>query len=633
MTNESSERAAAIRAGAWQLPPDDPDVVTATEVMAGIQVGTVAFGEIDDEAVDLLVKTFGAEGVATALAAADAAAAHAADTPATSAAGTQGAMVTPFTRRKTAATSMSARSHAPMWLGLAASAAIAAVAAGVYFRSGTEPATAPPVAVNPGTPSTPSDPTTPPPQPVQEGELALQWIPETLPGSSMQNGGGIPLPQALPDFGSVPPGGTTLGAPAQNRYEVMQRSTVIVRSENGWGSGAFISADGWLVTNYHVVEEAAQKAAATGAAATLEIITPTVVDGRVKPGPTVSARLYRADPVVDLALLKLEQPPAAPLPFFRLAAAVNTGEECIVIGSQSNGPAWWVRRVEVSQVFEYPTDLSQNAAGMSSARPSLDRNRVTVIVSDARVSGGDSGGPLLNDGGDLIGLTFATSANDSSGAVGWHVALPHLRSFVANLPNTPEGVPFDAWTAGLGERVAFQPELVDGDRDGRVDAAGYVYAQPAGRDGPPRPLARTLFVDFQQRTPRTGAFTEMVPVGLWGLEGRGRFRFDVFVTSRADGVAAVGYTNDQGVVNEIRLGRVRDDRATAIWTRNAAGRWQLSRPAAATSMIDRARLGPERIERLQMLTGEQVAASPRGGAEPRPGAPAPQGRGRGPNRL
>jgi S1-C subfamily serine protease len=111
--------------------------------------------------------------------------------------------------------------------------------------------------------------------------------------------------------------------------------------------------------------------------------------------------------------------------------------------------------------------LSQYAAGVASEGGDVERTHATVIVTDARISGGDSGGPLLNEKGNLIGLTFATSANSTAGSVGWHITLDHVREFVADLPEDPEGVPFDLWSAGLpnSARVA---ELSDADEDGRT---------------------------------------------------------------------------------------------------------------------------------------------------------------------
>ncbi|HET9370178.1 MAG TPA: serine protease, partial [Vicinamibacterales bacterium] len=416
------------------------------------------------------------------------------------------------------------------------------------------------------------------------------------------------LPRVLPDFGVAPTGGT-LGSGGSGRFRSSQMATVIVRSEDGWGSGAFISADGWLLTNYHVVERAAQRASISGAVATLDVIAPEVAGDRLKAGQARRARLYRADPVHDLALLKLESPPA-PLAFFKLADKVDEGQDCIVIGSQGNGPAWWVRASIVSQVFDFPADLSQVAAGVVSDRPSLDRNTLTVLLTDARVSSGDSGGPLVNDAGELIGLTFATPRNATSGSVGWHVALPHLKAFVANLPAAPEGVPFDAWTAGLGEDIGFDARFVDGNRDGRIDAVQVEYG--TSEDGQPRLLARTTFVDFAQRATETQASNRRLPSGLWGVDGRGTYQFDVFLTARADGLAAAGYANREGIVDEIRVGRLGEENAGVVWRRTAAGRWQATRPSTPELLIDEARLGAENVARLQAIASDQVRSGPAG---------------------
>ena len=151
-----------------------------------------------------------------------------------------------------------------------------------------------------------------------------------------------PLATKMPDFGR---GYGTLGAATGNRVTPWRLATVIVRSENGWGSGAMISPDGWLITNYHVVEDQSQTAAFTGHPTVLDVIVPQAVNGGVKKRPAIEATLYRADPVRDLALLKLNSlPPGVDsLPYFRLAAQVSQGEDCIVIGSQGQGPAWMPR--------------------------------------------------------------------------------------------------------------------------------------------------------------------------------------------------------------------------------------------------------------------------------------------------
>jgi S1-C subfamily serine protease len=450
----------------------------------------------------------------------------------------------------------------------------------------------------------------------QESKLAFAWPstppfdPQTLRAWGRSR---TPLAQALPDFSQT--GGATLGAGGDDRYMRWRQATVIVRLEDGWGSGAFISPDGWLLTNYHVIDHVAQAAAVSGEAAIAEIITPRIVDGRIRPAAPLKARVYRADPTRDLALLKLDALPAGQqtVPYFPMATAVEDGEDCFVIGSQNNGPAWWVRSGNVSQQFDFPEGLSQFAAGVASSSTNIDRDRATVIVTDTRISSGDSGGPLLNAKGELIGLTFATPANRSAGSVGWHIALRHLRDFAGSLPAQPEGVPFDPWTAGLPGAAMLQPEVGDSDRDGRIDSLRYRYAVPSrdegGADTRPRAVALTVFVDFGQRLAKPQQLLDQVPFGLWGMEDRGRFKFDLFVTTRADDVTVVGHTNAQGVVDDIRVGRARQETAAVVWRRGTSGRWSAAKPAAPVPLLDPSRLNPENMRMLQTIAG---SSSPRG---------------------
>jgi S1-C subfamily serine protease/DNA-directed RNA polymerase specialized sigma24 family protein len=508
----------------------------------------------------------------------------------------------------------------PLLIAAAASVAVAAASL-AYYLPGERETLAPSLSGELAAgPQPGQDRVLPAEVPVPTGPLTLDWTPDLQASASWIQPPPGSLPRQLPDF-DRPVGGATLGA-RTSPYRQWQLATLIVRSGQGWGSGALISADGWLLTNYHVVEREVQAAAVAGRAATVDVIAPRVEEGRIRPSPAVKARVFRVDPVTDLALLKLETAPAEPVPFFRLARQVVDGDDCIVIGSQGNGPAWWVRTGTVSQQFEFPSDLSQFAAGAAADRPTLDRNRVTVLVTDTRGSGGDSGGPLLNEDGELIGLTFATPASAAAGSVGWHIALAHLRPFIANLPQTAEGVPFDAWTAGLGERVGFDSELLDSTRDGRVDAVRFRYAEPSQRGGP-RVLAQTTFVRLGEGGAPGRAFADRVPFGLWGMDARGRFRFDVFITTRADGVVAVGYTNEAGQLDEIRVGRVREPGAGVVWRRNAAGRWHPTRPSPSTPLVDEQRLGAEGIARLQARMGPRLGAP----AAPHRTGPSPGGTG------
>lgn len=606
---------AAIRERARQLAGSKETQTTPaeTEILAALREGTLRFDTVDDGAFERCIRTFGIDSVVDALLSGSEAGEKASE-----------ATVISFEERsqqlKAASAGQVTGARKIMGLPsnwLAVAAAIVLAVSVVYLTL---------YAPGPSSEPTGGNPT-----------FALQWPPSgsvDLSSTKTWGSSGSPLAKNMPDYAK---GSATLGA-GDERYTAWRLATVIVRSPDGWGSGAFISPDGWLLTNYHVVANSAQTAAITGSPVVLDIITARMTDGRLKPQPALKATVYRVDPVHDLALLKLQSlpPGLSQVAYFKFADDVKDGESCFVIGSQDNGPAWWVRSGNVSQEFHFPDDLSQFAAGAASPFANIDRDHAMVVVTDTRIAPGDSGGPLLNSDGQLIGLTFATSANESAGSVGWHIALKHLKAFTATFPTQPEGVPFDPWTAGLPEASLLEPQLRDVNRDGRPDTLIYRYAVPSHEQegGEQQAVAMTAFVDFSQSA-KAGDDSELVPRGIWGMEDRGKFRFDVFMTVRADGTTAVGYTNRDGIIDEIRVAAPHSEQAGVVWRRSASGQWQAQ--AASTSLIDASRVGNANLGMLQTIATQIWGQGQASGENPRPQPSQqpqqPQGQNRQPNKM
>ncbi|MGB3428137.1 MAG: DegQ family serine endoprotease [Burkholderiaceae bacterium] len=142
----------------------------------------------------------------------------------------------------------------------------------------------------------------------------------------------------------------------------------------GLGSGFVISADGYLLTNAHVVEGADE-------------ITVTLQDKR-----EFKARLLGADKRSDVALLKIE---ATGLPAVRVGDSnkIRVGEWVIAIGS--------------------PFGLENTVtAGIVSAKGRETGEYLPFIQTDVAVNPGNSGGPLINMRGEVIGINsqiFTTS--------------------------------------------------------------------------------------------------------------------------------------------------------------------------------------------------------------------------------
>jgi Do/DeqQ family serine protease len=147
------------------------------------------------------------------------------------------------------------------------------------------------------------------------------------------------------------------------------------REVRGFGSGVIVSADGYIVTNNHVIEEA-------------DAVDVTLNDKR-----TFAAEVVGRDPSTDIALLKIK---ATGLPFIKFgnSDAIRLGEWVLAVGN--------------------PFNLTSTVtAGIVSARGrslGLLDNQYRIesfIQTDAALNQGNSGGALVNTRGDLIGITTA----------------------------------------------------------------------------------------------------------------------------------------------------------------------------------------------------------------------------------
>ena len=166
------------------------------------------------------------------------------------------------------------------------------------------------------------------------------------------------------------------------------------REANSLGSGFIISSDGFVVTNNHVV--------APDNRATLEEITVTMPDGT-----EYEAELVGADAQSDLAVLKIKSDRTFPFVNFGDSSKTRVGEWVVAIGNPF-GLGGTVTSGIVSAVYR---NTGQGGA--------YDR----YIQTDASINRGNSGGPLFDMQGNVIGINNAIFS-PSGGSVGIGFAIP-----------------------------------------------------------------------------------------------------------------------------------------------------------------------------------------------------------------
>jgi serine protease Do len=190
------------------------------------------------------------------------------------------------------------------------------------------------------------------------------------------------------------PGGNPLEEFFRRFQEQQDGGEPVTREATSLGSGFIIAADGYVVTNNHVIS------AGQGRDQPVESITVTLSDRR-----EYKARVVGRDPLTDLAVLKIE---ATNLPFvqFGNSEKIRVGEWAIAIGN----PFGLGGTVTAGIVSALHRDIGSGQ---------YDR----YIQTDASINQGNSGGPLFDLAGNVIGINTAIFS-PTGGNVGLGFAIP-----------------------------------------------------------------------------------------------------------------------------------------------------------------------------------------------------------------
>ncbi|MEC3861709.1 trypsin-like peptidase domain-containing protein [Mesobacterium sp. TK19101] len=217
---------------------------------------------------------------------------------------------------------------------------------------------------------------------VQGGNVSMGNMPQGFPFQDFQRRFGMPFPDMQGDG----PGGMIKGA----------------------GTGFIISTDGEIVTNAHVVDGA-------------ETVSVTLTDGR-----SFDAKVIGADPATDVAVLKIDADNLTTVGFGD-SDALQVGENVVAVGN----PLGVGQSVTTGIVSAIGRDLNSGPFD-------------NFIQTDAAINKGNSGGPLFNEHGQVIGMNTAIiSPNGGSVGLGFAVPSDMVKTVVADL--TDDGTIERGW--------------------------------------------------------------------------------------------------------------------------------------------------------------------------------------------
>lgn len=280
------------------------------------------------------------------------------------------------------------------------------------------------------------------------------------------------------------------GGSFEDAYKQIAPATVVVKTEDGFGTGVIVDASGLILTNFHVVARGLQKDFRIKVE--VNFGKPSNVGGMDVDEKAHEGWVVKTDRVRDLALIRVKDAPKD----LKVASVAKgdpkPGQSIAAIGHAGIGMLWAMKTCHVAAIGE-PAKNGILAAKDCSVQPDSEglseddlkerRTRCETakkeaqlaaaemhgglfVQSDCRIAPGDSGGPVIDDHSHVVALNQSvTTDRSTAGGTSYHVHVAELREFIANPPADPAYLTPDPWCDGGTEAA-----LEDLDMDGKADA-------------------------------------------------------------------------------------------------------------------------------------------------------------------
>ncbi|MEU5938847.1 trypsin-like peptidase domain-containing protein [Micromonospora sp. NPDC047548] len=186
----------------------------------------------------------------------------------------------------------------------------------------------------------------------------------------------------------------------------VQDSVVSIMTGNGEGSGVILSADGYVLTNNHVV------ASASG-----DTVRVVFADGK-----TAQAKIVGTDPKTDLAVVKASGVSGLKAATFGDSDGMQVGDQVLALGS----PLGLQGSVTAGILSARDRTIQAGENGQQQTPQQGVSSISGLLQTDAPINPGNSGGALVNTRGEVIGINtaIATAGQGSSGNIGVGFAIP-----------------------------------------------------------------------------------------------------------------------------------------------------------------------------------------------------------------